>query len=95
MTAPTSDLVIVAGCLVKTWHVPFVGTLIENHVHAWDHLTILMSGRVRVFAGGIEQGVFDAPALIKIAANTPHCMTSLTDGVTLACVHALTETEKE
>ena len=95
MRAPTSDLVIYAGVLVKTWHVPHTGTVVENHVHTWDHVTLIMSGSVRVFIGGTETGVFAAPALVKIAANKQHYMTTLTDDVRLACIHAVGETEKE
>jgi len=95
MRAPTSDLVIYAGVFVKTWHVPHAGTVIENHVHTWDHVTLIMSGIVRVFIGGKDQGTFMAPETVKIAANKQHYMTTLTDDVRLACIHAVGETEKE
>lgn len=93
--APTSDLVIYAGVVVKTWRVPHAGTVIENHVHTWDHVTLVMSGSVRVFVGGTETGVFTAPAMVKIAANKQHYMTTLADNVTLACIHAVGEAERE
>ncbi len=95
MTAPTSDLCIFAGTFVKTWKVPFAGTLIEQHRHAHPHVTLLAQGRIRVFCDGAELGVFEAPAMIKITANAAHYFVSLTDGVLLACIHAVTEAEKE
>jgi hypothetical protein len=47
-----------------------------------------MQGRVRVFCDGAEQGVFEAPAMVKVAADAAHHFVSLTDDVTLACIHA-------
>ncbi len=89
MNAPVSDLVIFAGVFVKTWRVPVAGTLIEQHTHKWPHVTLVMQGRMRVFQAGAELGVFEAPALIRIAANVAHHFITLSDDVTLACVHAV------
>lgn len=95
MSAPTSDLVVFAGIFCKLWHIPTAGTVAEAHTHTWDHLTLIMSGRVRMFSDGAELGEFAAPAVIRIMANKQHWMTALTDNVTVACVHAVGEAERE
>ena len=90
--APTSDLTIYGEVFCKLWSIPAPRTMVEQHVHDYDHLTILMSGRVRVFAGGDDKGVKEAPALIKIPAYTSHAFLSLSEDVRFACVHAVKET---
>lgn len=95
MTAPISDLVIYAGVFLKMWRVPVAGTLIEQHRHAHPHITLVMSGRVRVFCDGAELGVYEAPGAVKIAADAAHHFVTLTDNVALACIHAVADAEED
>lgn len=90
-----ATLTIFAGVFCKLWHIPAAQTMLQQHTHDYDHLTILTAGRIRVFYGGVSDAVHEAPALIKVTANTPHSFLSLTDGVTLACVHAVGLADKE
>ncbi len=89
------DLTIYGGVFCKVWNITEARVLLEQHVHDYDHLTILVWGRIRVFSAGDDWGIFNAPALIKIPANTPHQFVSLSDNVTLACVHAVGVADKE
>ncbi len=91
MDTTTSDLTIYGGVFCKLWHVPAPRTMVEQHVHDYDHLTVLVSGRVRVFRGGDDCGVSEAPALIRVPAYTSHAFLSLTPDVSFACVHAIKE----
>lgn len=89
MTEPTSDLVIYAGCFVKLWHIPRAETVLDQHVHAHPHLSLIVAGRVRVFCAGASLGEFVAPALVKVEANRLHHFVALTDDVCIACIHAV------
>lgn len=90
---PDETLTIYAGIFCKVWRIPAALTMLDQHVHDYPHITILMSGRMRVFSEGVDTAV-EAPALIKIAADRPHSFLSLTDDVTLACVHGVAETRE-
>ena len=65
------------------------GTLIAQHSHTYDHITLLACGSMRVQAGGEMLGDFTGPVGILIKAGVKHRMTTLTDGVVFCCIHAL------
>lgn len=68
------------------------GTLVPQHVHASDHLTMLAAGGVRVKQHGEVTGEHSAPDGIFIAAGVPHLFETMTDGVILYCVHNTSRT---
>lgn len=71
------------------------GFVHEGHTHYVDHVTFLMSGRVRVrYSRGGEMeksAVFVAPILFEIRADTCHEITALEDGTAWSCVFAKPE----
>ena len=83
----TVSLTIYAGIYYRVWRVQDAGTVLPQHAHRWPHLTALLLGSVLVECDGEHVGVFDAPATIRIPADTLHQFTTLTDNVTLACIH--------
>lgn len=90
---PTSDLVLYAGIFLKTWHIAAAGTMIPQHAHAHDHLTLIVTGTIRAWRGDDLLGDYTAPAAIKIPAREKHRFLSLTDGAAFACIHAVGEAE--
>lgn len=90
---PTSDLVLFGGIFLKTYRAPDRGMLIPQHAHAFDHLTLLIAGTMRVWTDGRMLGDFVAPATIKIVAEEKHSFLTMTPGVVFACVHAIGEAE--
>jgi quercetin dioxygenase-like cupin family protein len=92
---PTSQLTLYAGIYLKTWSVPDAGSLVPQHAHRWPHLTLVISGAVRVWRDGVMLGDYRAPAAIKIPALEMHTFLTLTDDVILACVHATDAAEIE
>ena len=68
------------------------GTWLGQHVHDYEHLSILASGVAKVeFEDRVE--VITAPACITIPAGHKHRVTAITD-VVWYCVHTTSEAEK-
>jgi hypothetical protein len=93
-TEPETALTLYAGIYCKTYRVPDAFSLMPQHAHEHDHLTLLMSGAIRVWYGDTDVG-FDyyAPHTLKIAAHTKHRFLTLTGNVTLACIHSVGEAD--
>jgi quercetin dioxygenase-like cupin family protein len=84
---PESSLCLYAGIFAKTWTVRDRGTLLPQHSHVWSHISYIVSGVVRVWCGDEQLGDFAAPCAIKIAAHEPHTFLTMTDNVTILCLH--------
>jgi quercetin dioxygenase-like cupin family protein len=90
---PTTEIAIYAGIYAKTWTVADAGSLLPQHAHQHPHLSIIVSGSVRVWRGDEDLGEFRAPAIVRIPAHTFHRFLTITDGVVIACVHAVGEAD--
>ena len=64
------------------------GELIVQHVHEWDHPTIVAVGKVRFWIDDEDRGVLEAPKVVTIRAGQQHKFLALTDAV-ICCVHNL------
>ncbi len=84
---PTSDLVLWAGIYCKTWTVPDRGTLLPQHAHRWSHVSYIVSGVVRIWSGDELLGDFVGPCAVRIPAFTLHKFLTLSDAVTILCIH--------
>lgn len=69
------------------------GTQVPSHKHAYDHLSILAQGRVRVSVGPITKE-YVAPAMIEITKNLSHTISAVEDSVWF-CIHATDATDIE
>jgi len=78
------------GVYAKETVIP-VGFTLTQHIHKYDHLSILAKGKAVVEVDG-ESRVIDGPACLLIRAGKEHAVTSITD-VTWYCVHATEETD--
>jgi hypothetical protein len=85
----TTEIKLTDDLFVKTAIVQHAGTVIPTHAHAYDHVTLLAVGRMRVWADEELLGEFTGPVGILIRAKVKHRMLTLTDGVVFACIHAL------
>ena len=86
---PTTELVIYAGIYAKTWTVADAGTLLPQHSHAHPHISLLVSGSVKIWQGDAYLGDYHAPAMVKIPAHTFHKFLTLTNRVVIACIHSV------
>lgn len=80
---------------VRAYDLKKAGRVASQHIHAHDHITLVSSGSVQAWQDDQDLGVFTAPALITIPANTKHAFVALTDNVVLCCLHNLRGTGLE
>lgn len=78
------------GAYAKQTSIP-AGLVLTQHVHPYDHLSILASGRVLLDVDG-DISEINAPACLTIAAGKRHAVTALTE-VVWFCVHATDDTD--
>ena len=80
------------GLYAKETVIP-AGRILHQHVHSFDHLSILAQGRVRVTTAD-DDAEYEAPACILIKAGAAHVVRSITDA-TWYCVHSTGEKDPE
>lgn len=80
---------------VRAYSIKKANTVISQHVHAHDHITLVSRGSIEGWKNGECLGRFDAPAIVKIPAGCKHAFTALTDDVVLCCLHNLRGTGLE
>jgi quercetin dioxygenase-like cupin family protein len=74
-----------AGVYAKETRIP-AGSILVQHKHKHDHLSVLASGSVELVVNGVKS-VIHAPACLTIEANKHHGVKSLTN-VVWYCIHA-------
>ncbi|MBA0085014.1 MAG: hypothetical protein HRJ53_08460 [Acidobacteria bacterium Pan2503] len=79
------DLFIKQMVLEKT------GIEVPQHVHKYNHATLLTLGMVRIWRDGELWGDFRAPHILEIQAGIAHRFVSLTPAV-LYCIHNVART---
>lgn len=79
------------GVFVKQMLVKHSGTIVPQHAHAYDHMTLVMRGEVGVWSGNQFIGFYAAPASIVIRANVLHEFVTETDDVECLCIHPVTQ----
>jgi hypothetical protein len=80
---------------VRAYSVPKAKTVIAQHVHTHDHITLVSRGTVQAWQDGEFLGEFSAPSMIKILAGRKHAFRAVTDDVALCCLHNLRGTGLE
>jgi quercetin dioxygenase-like cupin family protein len=90
----TVDIRLAGGVFVKSTHIHKAGTLIEQHRHAYAHVSAITMGAVRVWKDGAPFGDHIAPALLTIEAGVSHTFQALTDSVVVLCIHAVADGEQ-
>lgn len=65
----------------------------EKHIHNFDHLSVLVSGTVKLYVDGVAS-IKTAPEVITIQAGKLHQVIALTDAV-WHCTHATNCTDPD
>lgn len=78
---------------VRQNYIPKANTAIPGHTHHFDHVTLLVSGKVEVKIEGHEPKQFSAPTFIVINKDLHHEFKSLEDGTLYYCIFALRDHE--
>lgn len=63
------------------------GVRIPQHVHDYDHATLVGSGSAALYVGGVLAGIYRAGKAVPILANQSHEFEALEDNTRLTCVH--------
>src|SRR5690348_14037165 len=82
------------GMFIKQIRIPRKGTLIPQHVHKYDHSTLLARGSVLLWKDPLDGtrrkcSLHRAPAILSIAAGVVHEFQSMEDETLLYCLHNL------
>jgi len=80
------------GVYIKETHF-LAGESGEKHIHDYDHLSYLVSGRVELKVDGVTVRL-EGPKTLTIEAGKSHQVTALTN-VTWLCIHATECTDPE
>lgn len=82
------------GIFVKSMHCHERLTLIPQHAHSYDHLSMLARGRVMVWKDDECLGEFVAPVGIFIAARAKHKFITLEPDTLIYCIHNIKDAEE-
>ena len=70
-----------------------IGDYTDGHKHHFDHVSMLISGKVQVEVDGFEPTEFTAPTFIIIKKELQHKFTALEDNSAWFCVFALRDVD--
>lgn len=73
---------------VKQNFLPNAGDFVPGHYHDFDHVSLLVSGKVSVEIDGYEPKEFTAPTFIVVRKNHRHTFRALEDKTVWYCVFA-------
>lgn len=85
---PHVQIGCVANLFSRMMHFKKVGDTEQGHAHAFDHLTLLASGKLQVTVEG-KVSEFTAPHMIYIHKDKQHELVALEDNTVAYCIHAL------
>jgi quercetin dioxygenase-like cupin family protein len=85
---PVTDLKLVDNVFVKMHRFINAGDTHEGHAHAFDHITLLATGKVLMKHDNGERE-FTAPHLIVTPKGITHQFTALEPGTVFCCIHAI------
>jgi len=71
------------------------GGFYPGHKHHFDHVTLLVQGKILIEVDGYEPKEFVAPTFVVIKKDKQHKITALTDNVMYYCVFALRDDNGE
>ena len=84
---PNIEIYTTDGLFVKQMYIAEAGTFIPQHSHAYEHLSMLAVGSVRLWKDGELVGDFHAPCGITIEAEAKHLFQSIEPGTMIYCIH--------
>lgn len=83
-----------AGVYVRKIYFPKIGDILNGHVHYYDHVTVVLSGAVRITVAGEEPVEARAINMVEVKAGKVHTLTALEDDTIVACVHMAAPDER-
>lgn len=95
MSFETAGLGYFGNVWVKMNYIPKAGGTFGGHTHGFDHVSLLVRGKVRVEIEGFEPKEFTAPTFIVIKKEYNHNFIALEDDSLWYCVFALRNVDGE
>jgi len=95
MSFETAGLGYFGNVWVKMNYIPKAGGTFGGHKHNFDHVSLLVRGKVRVEIEGFEPKEFTAPTFIVIKKEYEHNFIALEDDSLWYCVFALRDVNGE
>ena len=74
---------------IRQISLPSANVMYPQHVHSWDHTTVLVKGSIVLWRGERPAEYFKAPALVFIERNIEHRFQTLEADCLILCVHNL------
>jgi hypothetical protein len=90
--SPSVTIGCVANLYSRMMHFKNAGDTEVGHTHAFDHLTLLASGSIRLIVEG-KVSDFKAPHMIYIHKDKIHEVIALENNTVAYCIHALRDQE--
>jgi len=78
------------GVYVKASRIAAGSPGLTKHTHDYTHLSVLVSGTVKVNIGGVDR-ILSGFHVLTVEAGVPHKVTAITDAIWL-CIHATDDT---
>ena len=88
MSNPITDVKIVDNVFVKLHRFIEIGDTHEGHAHAFDHITLLAAGSVKMVHDNGE-AEYKAPHLIITPKGITHQFIALEPNTVFCCIHAI------
>lgn len=92
MKLPKVEIKLTDDLFVKLMICEKAGTLVEQHVHAYDHITVFATGFFRVWKDDVHIGDYRAPTGIVIEAGKKHGLLAMEDNSLALCIHNVHKT---
>jgi quercetin dioxygenase-like cupin family protein len=83
----------VDGVFIKQILLEKAGYVCPQHVHKYDHHTMLAQGSIRLWKDGKHAGDYSAPIPILIRAGVEHTLMALEKNTICYCIHRLHGTD--
>lgn len=84
---PDVEWCMADNVFIKQMAMANAGTLVRQHVHTFDHTSMVATGSVRIWKNGEEWKDVKAPMPIFIGRDTAHTFMSLEDNTVIYCIH--------
>jgi quercetin dioxygenase-like cupin family protein len=75
------------GVAIKQLAIKDKGTVVFQHKHEYDHVSLISVGGIQVWINGARQDDVTAPDALTIKANVEHEFVTIEDNTVLYCIH--------
>lgn len=86
---PVERITEAAGLYFRSLWLPVAGMVVAQHVHDYDHATLVGSGRARGYCDGQLLGEKGRGEVFEITAGCAHAFEAVEPETLLVCVHDL------